>query len=154
MGLRVFVDALNELLVAVYHKIMRVEEDFLQKSFGGGLTISEMHIIEFIGNDGAEGRALREIADFFGVARSSVTVSVKKLAHKGLITKNECAKDKRIVLVKLTRDGRKIYLGHKRFHMLMVKELENGFDEEEKGVLVSAFGKLDRFFQKVIDAEK
>ena len=150
--MRQFAETINEMLVSVYHKILRVEEDFLQNALGDGLTIREMHMIEFIGENAAEGRALSEIAAFLSVARSSVTVSVKKLVQKGLLTKNECAKDGRVVLVKLTRAGRKVYLGHKRFHMMMVKELENGFDEEEKGILVRAISKLDGFFQKSIEA--
>ena len=149
--LRQFGEIVNDMLISVYHKILRVEEEFLQKALGDGLTIREMHMIEFIGGGASEGRALSDIAVFLGVARPSVTVSAKKLEQKGLITKHECARDRRIVLVKLTRAGRKIYLGHMRFHMLMVKELESGFDDEEKSVLVRAIGKLDSFFQKSIE---
>ena len=150
--MRQFAEVLNEMLVAVYQKIMRVEEEFLQRALGDGLTLREMHMIEFIGEDDAAGRALSEIADFLGVARSSVTVSVKKLEQKNLLKKNVCAKDGRVVLVKLTRGGRKVYLGHRRFHMLMIKELESVFEEEEMNVLVRAIGKLDNFFQKSIEA--
>jgi DNA-binding MarR family transcriptional regulator len=53
--------------------------------------------------------------------------------------------------VTLTREGRKVYMHHMRFHTLMVRELESGFSEEEKDVLVGAIGKLDRFFQKSIE---
>ena len=143
---------LNDMLISVYHKILQVEEEFLQNSLGDGLTIREMHMIEFIGEDSAEGRVLSDIATFLGVARSSVTVSVKKLERKGLLAKSVCERDRRVVHVKLTRMGRKIYLGHRRFHMQMIKELENGFDEEERGVLIQAIGKLDSFFQKSIEA--
>jgi len=149
--LRQFAELLNDMLVSVYHKILTVEEEFLQKALGDGLTIREMHMIEFVGDAGAEGRALCDIASFLGVARPSVTVSVRKLEKKGLLEKNVCATDGRVVLVKLTRAGRKIYLGHKRFHMLMINELEDGFDDEEKGVLIRAIGKLDGFFQRSIE---
>ena len=147
-----FSEALNDMLVAVYHKVLRVEEEFLQNGIGAGLTIREMHLIEYIGKAGADGRTLSETADFLEVARSSVTVSVKKLEQKGFLTKNGCAHDGRVVRVTLTREGRKVYMHHMRFHMIMVRELESEFCEEEKNILAQVIGKLDRFFERNIEA--
>ena len=149
-----FTEALNDLLVSVYNKILRVEEDFLQSGIGAGLTIRDMHMVEFIGKAGAGGRTLSETAEFLGVARPSVTVSVRKLEQKGFLQKNGCAQDGRVVRVTLTRNGRKAYMHHMRFHKLMVLELESGFSEEEKKVLARGIGKLDRFFEKSIEATK
>jgi len=147
-----FSEVLNEMLVTVYHKILKVEEDFLQRGLGSGLTIRELHMIEFIGKAGTEGRALSEIADFFDVARPSVTVSVKKLEQKGFLMRKGCALDGRVVRVSLTRDGRKVFMLHMHFHRAMVKELEEGLCEEEKNVLVKVIAKLDKFFEKNIEA--
>jgi len=147
-----FSEMLNEKLVAVYHKILRVEEEFLQKGVGAGLTIREMHVIEYVGKAGAEGRTLSEIADSIGVARPSATVSVQKLEQKGYFVKNSCAQDGRVIRVTLTREGRRVFMLHMRFHTLMAQELENGLNEEEKNILVYALGKLDRFFEKSIEA--
>jgi len=58
------------------------------------------------------------------------------------------------VRVTLTRDGRKVYMHHMRFHKLMVLELESGFSEEEMKVLAMGISKLDRFFEKSIEATK
>jgi len=143
---------LNDMLVAVYNKILRVEEEFLQRGLGAGLTIREMHLIEHVGKTGAEGITPSEIAEMLGVARPSVTVSVRKLEQKGFLTKTGDAQDGRVTRVTLTREGRKVYMHHMRFHLLMVRELEGGFSEEEKSVLVQAIGKLDSFFQKSIEA--
>jgi len=147
-----FTEVLNGMLVTVYHKILRVEEDFLQKGPGTGLTIREMHTIEYIGRAGAEGRTLSEIADFLDVARPSVTVAVRKLEQKGFLNKNGCIQDGRVVRVTLTRDGRKVFMLHMHFHMVMVKEIENELCEEEKNVLVRVITKLDKFFEKSIEA--
>jgi len=143
---------LNDMLIAVYHKILRVEEEFLQKGVGAGLTIREMHMIEYVGKAGSEGRTLSETAEFLDVARPSATVSVRKLEQKGFLTKNGCSMDGRVVRVTLTRDGRKVYMHHMRFHNLMVRELESELDEEERSILVHAISKLDRFFEKSIEA--
>jgi len=143
---------LNDMLVAVYNKILQVEEEFLQNGLGAGLTIREMHLIEHVGKTGAEGITLSEIADLLGVARPSATVSVRKLEQKGFLIKAGDVLDGRVTRVTLTREGRKVYMHHMRFHMLMVRELEGGLSEEEKSVLVQAIRKLDSFFQKSMGA--
>jgi len=140
------------MLVTVYHKILRVEEDFLQKGVGAGLNIREMHMIEYIGKAGAGGRTLSEIADFLEVARSSVTVSVRKLEQRDFLVKNGCSLDGRVIRVTLTRKGRRVFMLHMHFHMTMVKELENGLCEEERNILVKVITKLDNFFEKSIEA--
>ena len=152
MVLQKFSDVLNYMLVTVYHKILRVEEDFLQRGVGAGLTVREMHMIEYIGRAGAEGRNLSETADFLDVARPSVTVAVRKLEQKGFLIKNGCAQDGRVVKVTLTRDGRKVFMLHMHFHMVLVRELESELCEEEKHVLVRVINKLDDFFEKSIEA--
>ena len=139
------------MLVAVYHKILRVEEEFLQRGIGAGLTIREMHMIEYVGKAGAEGRPLSEIAEFLNVARPSVTVSVQKLEQKGFLMKNGCTQDGRVIRVTLTREGRKVYMHHMRFHILLVQELERELDEQEKSVLIRVISKLDSFFEKSIE---
>ena len=152
MELKPFSDILNDLLVAVFHNILRAEEEYLQKGISRGLTIREMHMIEYIGKAGIEGRTLSEIADFLKVARPSVTVAARKLEGKGCLVKNGCSQDGRVVRVTLTREGRKVYIQHMRFHTLMARELEDGLSEDEKSVLIRTVEKLDRFFEKSIEA--
>ncbi|MDR0490533.1 MAG: MarR family transcriptional regulator [Oscillospiraceae bacterium] len=149
-----FAVKLNDILVACFNNILRVEEEYLQKGMGHGLTIREMHMIEYIGKAGDEGRTLSEIADFLGVARPSVTVSARKLEGKGFLIKEGSVQDGRVVHVRLSREGRKVYMQHMRFHTLMTRELEDGLDDEEKKVLIRGIEKLDRFFSKSIEAKQ
>ena len=146
-----FSEVLNGMLVTFYHKILRVEEAFLQRGVGEGLNIREMHMIEYIGKAGAEGRTLGGIAEFLGVARPSVTVAVRKLEQKGYLLRNGCAQDGRVVRVTLSRIGRKMFMLHMHFHIAMVKELESELCEDEKTVLVRVITKLDKFFEKSLE---
>ncbi|MCL2126088.1 MAG: MarR family transcriptional regulator [Oscillospiraceae bacterium] len=145
-------EMLNDLLVSAYNNILRIEEEFLQKGIGRGLSIREMHMIEYIGNSGKNGRTLSETADFMKVARPSVTISARKLEGKGFLSKNACEQDGRVTRATLTREGRKVYLHHMRWHTLMVRELENGLDEGEKNILIHAIEKLNSFFESNIEA--
>ena len=143
-----FPKLLNMMLMQAYHNILRIEEEFLQKNGRIDLTIREMHLIECVGEAGQEGNTASEIADFLRIARPSASVAIKKLVEKGYLNKNACGTDGRSVRVTLTREGRKVYLYHMRYHMNMVDEISLGLDEEERGVLVRAIQKLNGFFEK------
>jgi len=138
---------LNNMLIQVYHNILRVEEAFLQSKHRLNLTIREMHLIECVGQDREKGKTVSEIAEFLKVAKPTVTVAVSKLEKKGYLQRSGSEEDGRVVRVTLTREGRKVYLYHEQYHMTMVRELEQAFDEEEKEILMRAIDKLNRFFE-------
>lgn len=146
-----FSKLLNNILMQVYHNIMRVEEEFLQKNSKINLTIREMHLIECIGECANEEKTAGEIADYLKVARPSATVAIKKLEQKGYLNKSASGVDGRVVRVTLTREGSKIFRYHKRYHTNLVSEISDCFDEEEQGCLIRAINKLNEFFEK--DAE-
>ncbi len=148
-----FQKMLNSMLMEVYHNIMRVEEEFLQNNHRINLTIREMHLIECVGMDRENGKTVSEIAEYLKLAKPSVTVAVNKLEKKGYLSKNSCQNDGRVVRVTLTREGRKIDLYHRRYHMSMIHEIENEFDEAERDCLVRVIAKLNTFFEKSIGAK-
>jgi DNA-binding MarR family transcriptional regulator len=152
-----FRDALNGMLMSVYHNILRVEERFLRTKSKISLTIREMHLIEYVGEGAqgeSDGKTAGEIADYLKVARPTVTVALRKLEQKGYITRGGSEDDGRIVRVALTRQGRKLYLYHKRYHMNMAKQIESEFDGTERALLLRAIEKLNRFFEEGIDADR
>ncbi len=143
---------LNDMLLEVYHNILRVEEEFLRSDSRINLTIREMHLIECVGQDSENGRTVSEIADYLKVAKPSVTVAVNKLERKGYLQKSGSQTDGRVVHVTLTREGRKVYLYHDRYHLNMIREIEDEFNEEEREYLVRVIGKLNKFFEKSAEA--
>ena len=147
-----FTAMLNNILMLAYHNILRVEEEFLQNNNRISLTIREMHLVECVGEGDRTGRTISEIADYLKIARPSVTVAVKKLEHRGYLQKNTCENDGRVVRVTLTREGRAIFMYHKRYHLAMVGEIEEELDESEKQLLIGAITKLNKFFEKSIGA--
>ena len=148
-----FEKLLNTMLMEVYHNIMRVEEEFLQKNHRIDLTIREMHLIECVGQDREKGKTISEIAEALKVARPSVTVAVNKLEKKGYLMKSGSQSDGRVVHVTLTREGKIIDAYHRRYHMSMIHEIENEFDDDERDLLVRVIGKLNKFFENSIGAK-
>ncbi len=145
-----FRKTLNYMLTEIYHNIMRVEEEFLQKNNRINLSIREMHLIECVGMDHENGKTVSEIADYLKVARPTVTVAVNKLEKKGYLKKNSCQNDGRVVRVTLTREGRKVDMYHHQYHMLMINELEEEFDEAERRSLIRVIKRLNTFFEKSV----
>jgi len=143
-----FAQLLNQMLVEVYHNILRVEEEFLKNNNRINLSIREMHLIECVGMNKEEGKTVSEIAEYLKVARPSVTVAVNKLAKKGYLEKQGCRTDGRIVRVRLSREGRKVETYHRQYHMNMVRAIEAEFDAGEQEVLIRAIVKLNDFFKK------
>ena len=145
---------LNKILIQAYHNILRVEEEFLQRSSRINLSIREMHLIECVGESENGVKTAGEIADFLKIRRPSATVAIKKLEQNGYLNKVADDEDGRVVRVSLTREGRKIFLYHMRYHTNMVAAIGDCFDEEEQECLIRAINKLNEFFEKDTETAK
>lgn len=139
---------LNDLLVDTFNFIMKYEETSL-KSLPTPVTVSEAHIIEAISKKGGS-TTVSDIALALGVAAPTVTVAVKKLENKGLVTKTPCEKDGRSYIIGLTEQGRKADRGHSIFHKRMVRNIERDFSGQEREALLTAIKKLNLFFSKKV----
>ena len=72
--------ALNDVLVRLFNRILAIEEEAITKASALGLTMSEIHVIEAIGTD--EPRSMSEVASDLGVTVGTLTASVNRLVYK------------------------------------------------------------------------
>ena len=142
-----FAEALNDLLVNTFHDILKLEEEALRISSGSRLSISEMHLLEAIAKDRAQGRSITDIARELAITLPSVTAAVNKLVKKGYVEKTRSTGDKRQVLVVLTREGKRAETSHRFFHRNMVLNASKGLLEEEKAALLKGLNNLHSFFR-------
>lgn len=142
------------MLIEVYHHISKLEELTL-KNFGKAeLSINEMHLIECVGERGEDGRTIREIAEHLDISSPSVTVAVKKLENRGYLEKRACSSDGRAVRVRLTKEGRCIDGYHSYYHRIMVREISDSLENEEKTVLTKVIRKLNEYLKNSIGASE
>ena len=73
---------LNEMLVNTYRSVLAIEEAMLLNFSGDSLSISEMHMIEAVGDAGPGGRMITDIAQALSISPPSVTMMVKRLEKK------------------------------------------------------------------------
>jgi len=146
-----FAVALNNILVEVYHNILHLEEQALKNSNKIQLSISEMHLIEVVGEKAETGCTISEIARKLKITRPSATIAVNKLEKKGYVEKFNCENDGRFVRVHLTKEGSKINAFHSYYHHNMVKEISEEFTEEEKVNLIKVIERLNNYFKRALE---
>ncbi len=145
-----FSKKLNDLLVETFWSIIKIEENTLKYSKNVNLSINEVHLIEAVGiqgADGLKGRSIRALAKELNITSPSVTVAINKLSKKGYVAKTKEEGDGRMVNVVLTEKGKKVYDAHRFFHRNMVRALAKDLTEEEKKVLVHGIERLNHYFR-------
>lgn len=140
-------EQINGFLVDIWGRINKIEERALAAGLEDDVSITEIHIIEKIGDK--PGCRMSEIARAIGVTLATLTVACDKLESKDLITRTRDSRDKRVVLVELTPKGVAAYAFHKRFHDRMVSAALAGMSEEESSALSRALTKLRGFFESM-----
>ena len=142
---------LNRLLVMAYRKINKLEEGILHSVSGMDLSISEMHMLEAVGEKKDIGMPLYELAQRMDLSPPTVTVAVNKLYKKGFVIKNKSKTDKRSVIVVLSRAGKKMNAAHRYFHEQMVRDIDKLLTPNERDGLLRGMEQLNRFFQDALD---
>jgi DNA-binding MarR family transcriptional regulator len=148
-----FNQELNRLLVMAYRKIIKLEEGILHSVSGTDLSISEMHLLEAVGvGDVSEGGIpLYELAQRVDLSAPTVTVAINKLSRKGFVIKSKSEKDRRSVIVELSRMGKKMNAAHRYFHEQMVRDIDKLLSPSEREGMLKGMELLNRFFQDALD---
>ena len=114
-------EQLNSFLVDVFGRINKIEERAMAGGLGSAVSITEIHIIEKIGD--REPVRMSEVARSIGVTLATLTVACDKLVAKGLVRRVRSQEDRRVVNIMLTDKGRAAYEYHKDFHERMIASL-------------------------------
>lgn len=159
----VFQARLNEILIDVFWNILKVQEDFVKRVCNEDISMSEMHLIEAVGDCNLQaakrhgdcncpgGTTISELAEALNITLPSVTNGIKRLTNKRCVEKVRCANDGRMVYVRLTPLGQEIYDRHHKFHQKMVESMAAELSEVEKNALIKGIEGLNAFFkQKII----
>lgn len=147
MILDTFENEFNELLLETFRDILKVEELVLQRS-AKKLSIGEVHLIEAVKKAREGALTVSEVAAYLDIAVPSATIAVNKMVRKGYITKEKSSEDGRSVMIRLTREGEKIFRLQRYIHLKLVRAAARGLSEEEKETLLIGVRHLDDFFKK------
>src|SRR6476469_1672504 len=74
----------------------------LVRQLGGELSRTEIGLLKTLGSGS---RRITELAELEGLAQPTITILIKQLEEKGLVTRTRQSDDGRVVLVTLTESG-------------------------------------------------
>ena len=123
------INEINGYLVSIFNDVLMIEERTLQTSQFKDVSIKEMHTIDAIGM--YQEHTTSEVAKKLGITAGTLTVSVNYLGRKGYVNRVRSEKDRRVVKLALTKQGRLLYRLHDKFHRDMVRETLTEMSEEE-----------------------
>lgn len=144
MRVRKHLKEMYTLLEDIRDSVQQAEERELRHMGGGDLSPAEFHALECISQGEGQCRTVGEIAEALAVAAPTVTVCINKLEKKGYVTKTRCQRDARVIIVELTRKGRRMDRLHRYFHRRVLLSVEEGLTDGERELLLSCLRKLDR----------
>lgn len=138
---------LNDLLVTTFRSILKLEEHALTR-IARGISLNEMHMLEAVAGGKSAGRSISDIAAELNITLPSVTMAVNKLERKGYVVKQKSEEDKRVVIVRLSAEGRRAEVAHRFFHRHMVHDITRGLSDREEAALLKGLRKLRLFFDE------
>lgn len=123
-----------------FYRTLKKEFNLILES--EGMTNGEFLMLKNIVQSGE--RKVSEMAKELGVSLPYITSLSDKMVKKGFIEREQSREDRRIVVLKLTKEGKKKYL---KLDRLILKYLESGFDRLSDQELLT----FDKILKKVSD---
>lgn len=139
-------DTINEVLVKLFNEIMDIEEKAIIIEEFKDISNNDMHIIEAIGKK--ESKNMSTVAKALSVTVGTLTTAINSLVKKGYVNRVRSEKDRRVVLISLSKKGEKAFDHHEKFHDEMIKATLAGMNQEQTEVLVKALQNLSAFFKE------
>jgi DNA-binding MarR family transcriptional regulator len=135
-----------ESLLRIFDNVLLTEGMALSKGYFSDLSIAELHTLNAIGP--YEARTMTETANILGITIGTLTVAIDRLVKKKYVERNRDTKDRRIVRISLTRQGKLAYRMHSKFHRVLVKRIMDPLSEEEQKILTKTIQEIDGFVEE------
>lgn len=135
-----------ESLLHIFDNVLLTEGMALSKGYFSDLSIAELHTINAIGP--YEARTMTETANLLGITVGTLTVAIDRLVKKKYVERQRDTKDRRIVRISLTRQGKLAYRMHSKFHRVLVKRIMDPLSEAEQTLLTQMVGRIDNYVEE------
>jgi len=138
-----------ELFIKAVHKYNALEKLPSKAGTKHDLYHSERHFLDKIGDH--PGINMTEFAKTVGITKGAVSQVVKKLESKCLVKRYKSSVNDKEVFIELTRDGRDIYIQHKKKNeetvRPLIKELEK-YPDDKIDFLVAMFAWIGKYLDE------
>lgn len=113
---------------------------------GLNVSVQELHVIELLGDHGAQ--MMRELSEHLFVAVNTVTNIVDHLERKQLAERVRSTEDRRVIHVKLTEQGNKMYDSITGIHFQFCSKMLGTLNEDEQDIFMVLMRKIARSASK------
>lgn len=137
---------MSNQLIAIFENIMKIEHESILQEYGDKISIAEIHTIAAIGS--GELCSMSEVAGKLHITVGTLTVAISNLVRKGYVERYKSEKDRRLVKLGLTKQGKEIYQIHNDFHVRLAKYLTKGLTEEENVIVKKALVNIEQFIEQ------
>ena len=139
--------ALNQFLSKVFPDILREEERMLSRD-KPDLSIREFHLIDAVCQavDSGQGNRATDIAAAQHVTAGTLTTSVSMLERKGYLERRRDPRDRRVVRIFPTEQGRAANERHTRLRQELVDHILAALPGDEAAALARMLKKVTAFF--------
>lgn len=138
---------ISKQLIDIFENVIKMEKDTINKEANTALSMTEIHTIAATGREELESMSV--IAGRLHVTVGTLTVAMNNLVKKGYVERYKSEKDRRIVKIGLTKQGKEIYRIHEKFHDELGKRLVKGMTEKEAVIVGKAVANLEEFTRPV-----
>ncbi len=135
------VEEMSYSLVRIFENVLLTEEKSLQKGYFSDLSLAEMHTLTAIGP--YEARTMSQTAQTLGITTGTLTVSIDRLVKKGYVDRRRDDRDKRIVRISLTREGKLACRMHSKFHRVLAKRILEPYGDDDREKLLALVKDID-----------
>jgi len=121
----------NIRLLVSLQKLNAILNEKLNKNMHQyNLNMTEFIILAHLNLKNAE--QIQKLGDIAYITSGTITYTINKLIKKGYIIKKQDLRDKRIFLVSLTKQGKKVYKNVFEKYIMYLNNILDGFTEETK----------------------
>jgi len=135
-------DKASDLMVQIQGIIRRYrsrQRDFVKEA-DSDLSQREIDALLHLGRDGE--CTMSHLAQEILMSMSSATMIVDRLVHKGIVSREHSADDRRVVVIRLTRKGKKSFkIIHEHF-LRIVRTMLGSLNEREQDMFLHLYKKI------------
>lgn len=146
---REFLDKMEMIMISINKKLRPLIEKKLQPF---GITGPQYHILKMLKCEGAF--RVTKLAEIMNVKPSAITVIIDRLIERGLVERCHSNKDRRVVTMKLTKDGEELVETVSESLRQMMGAFFSHFSYAELMSFYQLYEKLDKVIDEVLAEEK
>lgn len=142
------VEEMSDSLVRIFENVLLTEEKSLSRGYFSDLSLAEMHTLTAIGP--YEAKTMSQTAQLLGITTGTLTVSIDRLVKKGYVDRRRDDRDKRIVRISLTREGKLACRMHSKFHRVLAKRILEPYGREDRDRLLTLVKAIDSHVEELL----